>query len=470
MRHARILASILAISVAMAIGYFTTTPDVRAQITSYIWPMSSGEMAQIVCNADLLEASAHTQHTIDVHCIAYTPTPSPTPTDTPTVTPTPLPTDTPAPTDTPTVTPTPMPTATATPIPHTEPFAAAPECATHDATKFHTLWNYQEGCHYTHSHGADPHALDDIFGTDYYAAANGDISYPWETFAGIGRGDNYPPKPANPDLWENVFKHEGYGWRTARNLACRSGEPTCIKAYRIVTHILPSKIDAMVPMHSFGAELQVCAAPAYTQCGTVRLGGWLDFGVLYIDALNHFPLPTDPNPMPAVPQKRGHRWNGGLFAHPANTTATWYGVNGLLSMSVLYEVISALEPAPSFEMGGPTEHYFCPAYGPAGGDPADCPQGRGRINGSMWMQHRVSINIRDDLDGKMDGMVNTSRFTDRYGKFVNGCTQPGLDCVPFVVKNVKAGIVRAVDDTGRIEMDAEAIEVGKYWMRYPHHH
>lgn len=110
----------------------------------------------------------------------------------------PLPTDTPAPlptaSNTPMSTSTPQPTVTATATPNAPiaPFVGAPLCDTHDDRVWHGLWDAQRGCHYDHTHRNDPRELDDIFGTQFYEWAGGEISYPWQTFSGASDGYEHP--------------------------------------------------------------------------------------------------------------------------------------------------------------------------------------------------------------------------------------------------------------------------------------
>lgn len=110
-------------------------------------------------------------------------------------------------------------TATAPPAGGVEPYASAPTCPTHDDRAYHGIWNGERGCHYNHSHGDDPHSVDDIFGTAFYDWAGGEISYPWET-----------PR-------ENELKHAAYNWFVRVEDDCFSEyEDGCVRAFRAQAH------------------------------------------------------------------------------------------------------------------------------------------------------------------------------------------------------------------------------------------
>lgn len=88
------------------------------------------------------------------------------------------------------------------------PYAEAPECLEHDPTKYHGLWNEIDGCHWAHTHNANPLAPEvvSLFG-DYTEYTGQEVSYPWQTYAGAG--PNLNPPPPNP-VWELDAKGNGY--------------------------------------------------------------------------------------------------------------------------------------------------------------------------------------------------------------------------------------------------------------------
>jgi len=339
------------------------------------------------------------------------------------------------------------------------PYPSAPLCTSHDPTQFHTLWNSDLGCHYDHSHGMNPHDVDDIFGTQIYTWAGGEISYPWQTFAGGDAG--YAPPPTDTLKLENVAKHDGYHWIVVRNFHCAANAVQCIRAFRIETHVMPHKQDAVVRYHSMWAEVQVCRGENWSVCGIVRIGGWQDFHRLGIDSQ---PLPT---PLPGDDTHgvtRLHFWHGGLFASTSNRSATWYGDDLILGEAVILETLTAMEP-------DLTEHYFCDGYAAPDGNPGLCPAPYNQQNGSWVIQENVVLHLPDNLDGVVNGIVNISGYTNRHHHIVQGCTAVGLDCIPFEVSNILPNndiqLDRTQQPVAKTEMDMAP--AGEYWLHYPQH-
>jgi hypothetical protein len=44
-----------------------------------------------------------------------------------------------------------------------------------------------------------------------------------------------------------------------------------------------------------------------------------------------------------------------------------------------------------------------------------------------------------DEDGAANGRFTFHGYTDRYGTIVDGCTEPGLDCVPTILEDFPIG-------------------------------
>ena len=74
------------------------------------------------------------------------------------------------------------------------PYPGAPKCPdwVHQANQWHSLWNHQHGCHYDHTHNANPTVANGLFGPPGAMIGGQSLSYPWQT----------------PN--ENQLKHEGY--------------------------------------------------------------------------------------------------------------------------------------------------------------------------------------------------------------------------------------------------------------------
>jgi hypothetical protein len=330
---------------------------------------------------------------------------------------------------------TPTPTATAPP-----PDASA--CATHDPHAYHTLWNSALHCHYSHEHKDNPHEVDDIFGTQFYEWAGGEISYPWQTFAGAH--DHYPAPPA-PGVYENELKHIGYSWMVRRNLNCPS-EP-CITDFRVQIHSLMGPVDAVIRFHSYWAEVRVRHSGG--QYGIIRRGGWMDFGHLEVNG-EHVPLPGDP-----ATEDTGSR-----RLHGDTPYATWYGTNrnDFIGVAVLtadaWAPVDAADPA---HMG-----FFCPDF--------RCPQ-----NYSTLEAHVVAVRTQrygrnnNYLDGSpidtdlRTNYVAAAGYTDRYGNVVTNCSEPGLDCIPYEIINMPVlAFLQYRGDAREYDLSPP----NQYWIRY----
>lgn len=229
---------------------------------------------------------------------------SPSPTPTVTVEP-PTPTSTPTPTvivepPTPTLTPSPTPTEISGLV---EPYADAPLCENHDLYTYHSLWNEVLGCHYDHTHGDNPHELDDLFGTEVYDLMGGEISYPWHT-----PGEN------------EEAKHKSYMWFTGRDIGCFSQfDNGCVSAYRVFVH--NDLFNVVSTHHSALVEAYVCDEAQYPvigndACGFIRVSGHQSTGDLNIDSQTVLDREQQPN----APQQF-------MLHHDAigqKQIATWY--------------------------------------------------------------------------------------------------------------------------------------------------
>ena len=371
------------------------------------------------------------QYVFNVPPLAQTPLP----TDTATASP---PTDTPvAPTDTPvppSATPIP-PTSTPVPAGTIEPFAGAQRCldsntdghdditdnpripwnSKPDNQIGHDLWNEVDGCHYNHEHKADPHLADDIFGTEIYGWAGGEISYPWQTFVGAGEGY---PQPSGPGTFENDLKHQTYGWTMGRDIdtsTCRT-PPYCVTDFRIQFHGVFSADGAKVRFHSFWGEARGCNIDT-GQCGFIRTGGHADYGVLKIDNVI-IPLPGDPVNLNGASRPHFRNFFNGEFAYWRTTVSS--GVNPFFRYQInsndVWDLIDPADPT--------TLNLHCPAF--------DCEQNNSNIR-IVIMRFLVPAEL--DLDG--DGIVNFSGYTDRHGTVVSGCTEVGLDCIPLEIEGLE---------------------------------
>lgn len=326
-----------------------------------------------------------------------------------TITPTPTLTIEPTATIEPTLTPEP----TATLPGYVVPYPLAPACLVHDDRAYHGLWNGVLGCHYDHHHGNDPRQLDGRFGTDLFDLAGGEISYPWQTFSVYGT--------------ENAMKHEGYIWIVREGLDYTPrGNTGQVVDFRVQVHQLADGHDANVRYHSFAAEFYVCPAesdPVQNGCGFARIMGWQDTGDLEVDRVVAI---DEPNSFNRVKQHSSH----GPVAvwYPASTQGI-QGQQGFARISVTtHDQWDYTDP----ETPGDFTDYICyPA--------ANC-----TFNGTTFRPHLIMIDIPAayeaivDPDG--DGIADYEGYLNRYGAIVENCGSVSLDCIPFVLQNIRTDI------------------------------
>lgn len=415
------------------------------------------------------------------------PTPTPTPEPTATVTATMLPEQ---PTATPTNTPAPTPTATATPTEHVHPTATATPAATstpipgqawrcpdsaHDKTQWHPHYNAALNCWYDHVHGANPSALDYRFGAPWsflskypgYDATKpewqiGTISYPWLTGNAM-----------HPDM-EQSMKHGGYKWqafdvapqnaevlRVPRagavwNWVTGNGPWIDVLAFRYQEHFgsafagmddMPAMFDSHTRFHSFWAEFFTADG------GTIRGGGWWDTGRFWEYSTQIIPMPDiDPNPVnPRQTGSDGHfsdpyrgddnlcdNYNGqritALWTSRPPWTSDWpqgydYKHNNHMGLFSVHKDIAACT-----NRSDGSSRLIC--------QPGSyCPN----ANNTDYGAFRVWAYVSPSWDGHAwdrdtrRGWVTLYGWTDRRGLPALSCTAPGLDCIPYVLENVRPG-------------------------------
>jgi len=373
------------------------------------------------------------------------PTPSQDPGPTAEPSPTPEPTPEPSPTPEPTSTLEPLEAATLDApqemIPG-PPYPEAPLCPDHDPRTYHALWDSARGCHYDHHHGDDPHAVDDIFGTDYYSWAGGSISYPWQTVN------------TQTGCLENDCKHNGYIWLVRRDQPCQSAYTHgCVVAFRALVHAMPSAHDTSVRYHSAWLEALVCREDDPSVCGIFRSGGWQDTGDLSIDRTRVIDYPNSFNRIKLHYLTIGNSHSG-----------TWYAGSpggqeqrgGMWSVAVeLGDMWGPLDPADPSRV-----QYYCT-------DPSvDC-----RWNGSTYQPHNIAVGFpprfRRLVDPDGNRVADYRGYADRWGTPVSGCTTVGLDCVPLIFEHVPLGY----DYQGRFDYREYDVLFGRQtsgWLQPPH--
>lgn len=331
--------------------------------------------------------------------------------------------------------------ATATPVPPTstpvpqggQPNDSTPVCPSHNPTEFHGLYDAARNCHYDHEHHDNPNAANTAFGLPgaWYGQGGTAISYPWQTFN------------ATTGALENDAKHNGYKWLVETNSGCthQFQGHDCISDYRVEVHNLANVSDATVRFHSFQAEVRACQGAV---CGTIRAGGWHDFGhlaLLTAGGAGHIcpGIPSDP-PQPYDCESDTQRSHSST-QHQANF-ANWYGDHPLVTVQTHFLEYGPLDPNnPSAQL-----YYACgPIHDPPSLAAAPC-------TNPAYLAHNGSQSRIENLTVELDpnspfvqsitnaqGLVNYAGYTDRYGMLANGCTAVGLDCVPLQISNLRPG-------------------------------
>lgn len=305
-----------------------------------------------------------------------------------------------------------------------DPYPGAPLCPeeAHDSEAYHGLWNSDLGCHYDHTHNAPPFALNTIFGPVGQPYGGQTISYPWQT-------------PG-----ENEYKHTGYKWEYASLGSCLTNEPddNCVTAFRLQFHVV-GQFGANFRTHSFWLEGRVCDQTGQ-QCGTIKTGGWSDFGILCVPYKgDHVPLPgmDPPNPPTLangevdceVPPYRGHVDHQVALERGKDISYTWnsssrYGYNNIVEYD-----FQSRDDFGGINVNEPAELSFV------------CPGFRCDSNHSTMLVYEIIVDIPAALDTDGDGFVTYSGYSDRYGSVLDGdCSPLDIDCVPLEIENVPVGV------------------------------
>lgn len=308
------------------------------------------------------------------------------------------------------------------------PYPAAPACESHDPAQWHGLWDPARGCHYDHTHNANPAAMDDVFGP-YTAWTGQQISYAWQT-------------PG-----ENENKHQGYKWATITNPECSTlnQEHGCIRNFRVQFHVVGT-FGANFRFHSFWLEAEL------EDGGIIRTGGHNDFGVLcvpYKGAL--VPLPElDPEKTDCdLPPYRGHSTLDSA-SKKEHAQYTWNSQAG-------------------FGWGNIVESFDFQSRDDFGGvsdaDPAElefvCPDFDCEANHSTMLIYELLLDVP---------YANYEGYTDVQGN-PSDCSEPGPNCVPLIIENAATGKysfrVPLRLSTPHEEFDIYFDGQSSGWLQYP---
>ncbi len=408
------------------------------------------------------------------------------------------PSSTPAPTPTPTATPVP----TVAPTPGTSPtptpttgsgitYCSDADPAKHDYMRWHSAFDTARNCYYDHEHGDNPAELDGIFGQlgSIYGSASMPLHIGWHTSENENKmnvmtttngvtydlGKHGGMKVSTYANIPNPCQQDAYSW--VKNDSRFNARPlSCVTDIRILHH-WKGDADFGSRFHSVWREMRVCAPKGdgtadQTKCGIVRSGGWSDYGVF------HCPYKSDKCPLPGIDpvelsasydlnldpyraidnQQLGNSFLNNASPWAMGKTAAWGGSDNK-------GVITSCNPFSSHSWckNTVTSHKFFvydipfaldknKLLAPLNGqDMASryresltliCPDGTCRFNNtefSLFEAISATPDSLDATDGKTDGLVTYSGWTDRYGKIVTGCTTAGLDCVPLRYEHVPVG-------------------------------
>ena len=349
-----------------------------------------------------------------------------------------------------------------------DPYPGAPQCASHNPNQWHAHWDRARGCYYDHEHKDNPgvilpgmtfeeraaaQAAVDVFGAPGHWFGGTSISYPWQTFHGAG--SSYATGPANPAMYENGRKHEGYGWIVRTNIAPRS--PHFIKDYRLHYHAIFASPGAVTRYHSYSLEANVCKVNE--GCRIIRTGGWLDFGHLKISG-RRITLPDQEGDGARQRLHASYRFGSGeyarredfrtaavwygLFTHPDQAKSTWRHDDTGKPFRRLAVALETYDAWAEVDRNDPTQQtFFCPAF--------DCNK-----NGSTVKMHRLTLDIVEE---------SFNGYTDRFGLPNADCYRVNLDCIPTTIEQGTRFYANA-NDYGH-PLDYDMSPDGVWWLRYP---
>ncbi|KKM77128.1 hypothetical protein LCGC14_1373230 [marine sediment metagenome] len=371
---------------------------------------------------------------------------------------------------------TPLPTDTATASPPTDtPVPPTDVPGAHNDTEWHPV-----SADVSHTHNANPSSMDHIFGPVGQYTAGQEISYPWQTWRGLD-ADPFGP-PAGPGDMENDFKHEGYKWHVGEITECRTAyfhiapASGCVVAWRIEHHAVGGPVGAAARLHSYWAELKVCApqdgiltGPSgfypvdLNDCGFYRQGGFVDYGGLRTK-------PRDGN-IPIHLPYEPEGWDGGGFAYrehemlplgdTPNNRANWSSLSSELNHGVTF-AFSTDDDFAELDINDPGNLDFANFR---------CPDLQCEFNHSTEGFYRIDVEMEylnqfDDGSGR----ANFNGFTDRFGNVVSSGCALGPDCIPLIIENIPTGgraVMYQSHGTPGFYEDFDLSPPGEFWISWP---
>lgn len=393
--------------------------------------------------------------------LTHTPLFSATPSDTPTLSDTPS--ITPTSTDTPDVTPsdtlTPVPTSTPGPV--ITPYPSAPLCPSHDTSLFHSLWDSERGCHYTHEHGAYPFAFIATAFPDLDASA---------LLCG------YEISHCNPSSeMENTHKHGGHKWQVTHN-------PNGCVAYGAFANATLCVIDAAIQYHAFGdysaemparfhsavAFLRICPDGQLNDCGSAFISQLVDFGQC-VSPYQGDVIPCVSNPSPSYdaarapyaatdcvsstdPRCRPSRQF--VLNRDANVNSIWTTHPQNVDGSDLFVFLYRVRDAYQLYVSGSNPIVFAWLCSSTSGVSYTALIGC-RYNNSTTTVQEIGGTIPDTWDNLATfdtnpeiGIITAQGYVTDFGLLNTECSAPASNCHPIQLVNVPVGIYGAhlIDD------------------------
>lgn len=347
--------------------------------------------------------------------------------------------------------------------------------AEHNPYRWHPLVNDELKCHYNHHHGDDPNYVNDIFGApgEWFGVNHQSLSYPWQTFP---TDDRYasPEAASAAGMMENQMKHEGYMWIVRRNQPCPNEGEGCTTDFRLQYHGAFGAIEAGTRWHSYSYEGRVCGnANDPNTCGIVRLGGWTDFGRLFVTepgvlSCNHDVKPIfismgNENqffPLDRPDSRDEVRCHTSVIELPAEypyhqPLGEWWSFQrGRFRFQ-----LRVFDPIGPVSIDDPTRFdFFCTE------EDVNCRYNQSYT--SAWIGYITAVPEFADyctfgcqrVDANGDGRADFRGFTNRMGELVQGCTTASLDCVPLVYEGFTMNGVFANNESGFIHHPCETCE------------
>lgn len=416
--------------------------------------------------------------------VTETSTATATDTETSTATPSNTPTLTPTVTATPTVsgkaTKSPTPGSTATPVLSTAtpsvtptsggvgiaPFPNAPLCPNatvdHDTSVFHTLWDAERGCHWTHEHGENPftqQVANTFPGFDLRSLMGG---------VGIGHTNLSSPM-------ENSHKHAGFKWQV---------QPSTPQGCRLEFEDATTGVDAVViQYHAFGdysiefeARVHTALAlarqcmPGSTNYGYIFTIQFQDYGQrLFAYQGQNMPYPDAPPPYdtPLGPYFTNqcifcgakNDTRQAILDDNSNTPTTWTSKGGRVVQQELFNLLfrarDLFQVVDSRDQTYPfTYLWMCSDdEGLTYDAQAGC-----RYNNSTTRVHEIKFIIPNEWDNLAGfdtdsriGRITADGFTDVMGNLNASCEQAGAGCFPIKLVRAYVGHTGAEIQADKID-------------------